>query len=125
MMNASKASETIPNLDATFSSLLYKFCDDGPASDIAQLFCCMSFVHAGVTHKNLSVPFYAGQMTKEDIMVFMGLSKIKGNKYGAMHAMRLLLHKYITMKDRDGWDNFAEDVEFVGPVDELPLCWFE
>jgi hypothetical protein len=30
MMDASRASETIPNLDAKFSFLPYKFCTDGP-----------------------------------------------------------------------------------------------
>jgi hypothetical protein len=35
MMDASKTSETIPNLDAKFSYFPYKFCDDGPTSDRA------------------------------------------------------------------------------------------
>jgi hypothetical protein len=75
MMDASKASDTIPNLDAKISFLPYKFCDDGPASDREQLFSCMLFVNDGVTHKNLSVPMYAGQMTKDDISVFMDICR--------------------------------------------------
>jgi hypothetical protein len=50
MMDATKASETIPNLDAKFSFLPYKFCNDGPASDKARLFSCMPFVHDGILH---------------------------------------------------------------------------
>jgi hypothetical protein len=64
MMDATKSLETIPNLDAKLSFLPYKFCDDGLASDRAQLFSCMSFVHDGVIYKNLPIPFYADQMTK-------------------------------------------------------------
>jgi hypothetical protein len=102
MMYASKASETIPNLDAKFYFLPYKFCDDDPASARAELFYCMSFVHDGVTHKNLPVPFYAGQMTIEDIVVFMDLFNIKGHADGTMQAMRLFLQNYSTMRDWDG-----------------------
>jgi hypothetical protein len=29
------------------------------------------------------------------------------------------------MRDRGGWDTLAEDVEFVGPVEELQLCELE
>jgi hypothetical protein len=41
MMDATKASETIPNLDAKLSFLPYKFCKDGPAPDKARPFSCM------------------------------------------------------------------------------------
>jgi mannose/fructose/N-acetylgalactosamine-specific phosphotransferase system component IIB len=41
MMGATKALENIPNLGAKFSFLCYTFCDDGLASDRAQLFSCM------------------------------------------------------------------------------------
>jgi hypothetical protein len=67
IMDATNASETIPNLDAKFSFLPYTFCNDGPAPDKARLFSCMSFVHDGILHKDVSLHFYAGQMTKEDI----------------------------------------------------------
>jgi hypothetical protein len=60
MMDATKASETISNLDAKFSFLPYKFCDDGQAPDKARLFSCVPFVHDGILHKDVTVPFYAG-----------------------------------------------------------------
>jgi hypothetical protein len=63
MMDATKASETIPNPDAKFSFLPYKFCNGGPAPDKARLFSCMPFVHDGILHKDVPVPLYAGQMT--------------------------------------------------------------
>jgi hypothetical protein len=66
-MDANKASETIPNIYANFSFLPYKFCDDGPAPDIARFFSCMSFLLDGIIHKNVPVPIYAGQMTNDDI----------------------------------------------------------
>jgi hypothetical protein len=89
------------------------------------LFSCMLFVHDGVRHKHLLVPFYAGQMTKQDSVVFMDLFKIKVHGDGAMQALWLFLQKYITMKDRGRWDTLAEDIKFVGPVDALPLCELE
>jgi hypothetical protein len=67
MMDATKASETIPKLDAKFSFLPYRFCDDGPAPDKARLFSWMPFVHDGIIHKDVPVPLYAGQTTTEDI----------------------------------------------------------
>jgi hypothetical protein len=63
-------------------------------------------------------------MTKYDIVVFMDLFKIKCHSYG-LCALRLILQKYSTMRDRGGWDTLEEDVEFIRPVDELPLCEFE
>jgi hypothetical protein len=125
MMDASKALEAIPNLDAKFSFLPYKFCDDGPTSDRAQLFSCMLFVHDGITHKNILVPLYAGQMTKEDSAVFMDLFKLKRQSDGAIQDLQLFLQKYSTTRDQDGWDRLAQDVEFVGPVEELDLCDLE
>jgi hypothetical protein len=64
IMDATNASETIPNLDAKFSSLPYKFCKEGPSPDKARLYSCMPFVHDGILHKDVPVPFYAGQMTQ-------------------------------------------------------------
>jgi hypothetical protein len=52
MMDATKASETIPNLDAKFLFLPYKFCKDSPATDKARLFSCMTFVHDGILNKD-------------------------------------------------------------------------
>jgi hypothetical protein len=49
MMDASKASQTIPNMDAKFYFLPYKFCDDGTASDRAHFFLhavCAGWCHA-------------------------------------------------------------------------------
>jgi hypothetical protein len=74
----------------------------------------MSFVHDGVIHKNLPVPFYAGQMIKDDIKVFASLFTINGHTDGAMQAIHLFLLKYNQMRGRDGWDSLAEDVEYVG-----------
>jgi hypothetical protein len=122
MMDATEASETIPNLDAKFSFLPYKFCDDGPAPDKARLFSCMPFVHDGIIHKDVQVPFYAGQTTKEDIEEFVSLFKIKGHADGAMQAIQLFLQKYNQMKGREGWDGLAEDVDCIGSIDDLPLC---
>jgi hypothetical protein len=78
-MDATNASETIPNLDAKFSFLPYKLCKDGPSPDKARLYSCIPFVHDDILHKDVPVPFYAGQMTREDIRVFMSLFKIKGH----------------------------------------------
>jgi hypothetical protein len=122
MMDANKASETIPNLDAKFSFLPYKFCDDGPEPDKARLFSCMPFVHDGILHKDVPVPFYAGQMTKEDVEEFISLFEIKGHMDGAMQAIQLFLQKYNNMKVRKEWDSLAEDVDYIGSVDDLPLC---
>jgi hypothetical protein len=122
MMDATQASEIIPNLNAKFSFLPYKFYDDGPAPNKARLFSCMPFVHDGIIHKDVPVPFCAGHMTKEDIEEFLSLFKIKGHIDGAMQAIQLFLQKYSQMKGREGWDSLAEDVEYIGSVDELPLC---
>jgi hypothetical protein len=122
IMDATSASETIPNLDAEFSFLPYKFCKDGPAPDKARLYSCMPFVHDGILHKDVPVPFYAGQMTQEDIRVFMSLFKIEGHADGAMQAIQLFLQKYSNMKGRKGWDDLSEDVDYVGNINDLPLC---
>jgi hypothetical protein len=124
MMDALKASETIPNMDATF------FFHTSFVMMVHHLtehncFFCMSFVHDGITHKDLLVPFYAGQMTNEDIAVFMDLFKLKGQADGDIQVLLLFLQKYSTMRERDGWDHLAQDVEFVGPVQELDLCYLE
>jgi hypothetical protein len=121
-MDVAKASETIPNLDIKLSFLQYKFCDDGPAPDKARLFSCMPFVHDDIIQKDVPVSFYAGQMTKEDFEEFMSLFKIKGHADGAMQAIELFLQKYNQMKGREGWDSSAYDVEYIGSVDDLPLC---
>jgi hypothetical protein len=121
-MDATKASETIPNLDAKFSFLPYKFRDDGPAPDKSRLFSCMPFVHDSIIHKDVPVPFYAGQMTNEDIEEFLSLFKIKGYADGDMQAIQLFLQKYNHMKGCNGWDSLAEAVKYVGIVDDLPLC---
>jgi hypothetical protein len=122
MMDANKASDTIPNLDGKFSFLPYKFCGDGAAPDKAQLFSCMYFLHDGVIHKYVPVPFYAGQMTKDDIKEFVSLFKINGHADGAMQFIQLFLQKYNQMRGHDGWDILADDVEYIGSVDDLSLC---
>jgi hypothetical protein len=122
MSDATKASETVPNLDAKFLFLPYKFYDDGPAPDKARLFSCKSFVHGGIIHKDVPVPFYAGHMTREDIEEFMSLFKIKGHTDGAMQAIQLFLQTYNQMKGREGCNGFADDVNYIGSVDDLPLC---
>jgi hypothetical protein len=122
MMDATKAYETIPNLDAKFSFLPYKYCDDGPAPDKARLFYCMPFVHGGIIHKDVPVPLYAGQMTRDNIDEFMSLFKIKGHIDGVMQAIQLFLQKYNQMKGCEGWDSLAEDIVYIGSVDNLPLC---
>jgi hypothetical protein len=122
IMDATNASETIPNLDAKFSFLPYKFCKDCPAPDQARLYYCMPFVHDGILYKDAPVPLYAGHMTQEDIRVFMSLFKIKGHADGSMQAIQLFLQKYSNMKGRKGWDDLAEDVDYVGNIDDLPFC---
>jgi hypothetical protein len=122
IMDATKASETILNLDAKFSFLPYKFCKDGPAHDKARLFSRMPFLHDGILHKDVPVPFYVGQMTQEDIEEFMSIFKIKGHTDGAMQAIQLSLQKYNNMKGREGWDSLAEDVDYIGSIDDLHLC---
>jgi hypothetical protein len=89
IMDATNASETIPNLNAEFSFFSYKFCKDGPAPDKARLYSCVPFVYYGILYKNVPVHFYAGQMTQEDIRVFMSLFKIKGRADGVMQAIQL------------------------------------
>jgi hypothetical protein len=121
MMDATKASATIRNLDAKFSFLPYTFCNDGPAPDKARLFSCMPFVHAGILHKDVPVPFYAGQMTNEDIEEIMSLFKIKGHADGDIQAIQLFLQKYNNTKGCEGWDILAEDVGYIGSIDELNL----
>jgi hypothetical protein len=125
MMDATKASETIPNLDAKFSFLPYKFCKDGLAPDKARLFSCMPFVHDGILRKDVPVPLYAGQMTQEDIEEFVSLFKIKGHADGAMQAIQLFLQKYNNMKGREGWDSLAEDDDYIGIIDDLNVCDFQ
>jgi hypothetical protein len=82
----------------------------------------MPFVHDGIIHKDVPVPFYAGKMTNDDIEEFLSLFKIKGHADGSMQAIPLFLQKYNNMNGRTGWDSFAEDVEYIGSVDDLPLC---
>jgi hypothetical protein len=117
MMDATTASETIPNLDAKFYFLPYKFCSYGPGSDKAQLFSCMRVSFDGTYHRHVPVPFYAGQMTEDYIVNFMALFKINGNTDGAIQALQLFLQKYST----HDWESLSEHVEFVGPVDNIPL----
>jgi hypothetical protein len=85
----------------------------------------MPFVHDGILHKDVPVPFYAGQMTQEDIRVFMSLFKVEGHADGAMQAFQLFLQKYSNMKGWKGWDEFSEDVDYVGTIDNLPLCYLQ
>jgi hypothetical protein len=98
---------------------------NGPAPEKAPLYSCMPFAHYGILHKDVPVPLYAGQMIQEDIRVFMSLFKIEGHADGAMQAIQLFLQKYSSMKDRKGWDDLAEDVDYVGIIDDLPLCDFQ
>jgi hypothetical protein len=114
--------EPILNLDAKFSFLSYKFFDDGPAPDKAWLFFCLLFVHDGIIQIYVRDTFYAGHMTKDDIKEFMSLSNIKGHADGAMQAIQLFLQNYNHMMGRNGWDSSAEDVEYIGSVDNIPLC---
>jgi hypothetical protein len=125
IMDATNASETIPNQDAKFSFLPNKFCKDGPSPDKARMYSCMPFVHDGILNKDVPVPFYAGQMIHEDIRIFVSLFKIKGHAEGAMQAIHLFLQKYSNMKGRKGWDDLAEDVDYVGNIDDIPLCDFQ
>jgi hypothetical protein len=122
MTDATKASETIPNIDVKFSFLPYKFCDDGPSPDKARLFSCMPFVHDVIIHKYVLVPLYSGQMTRDDIDEYMSLFKIKGHADGAMQAIQLFLQKYNQMKGRKGWGSLADDVDCIRSVDDLRLC---
>jgi hypothetical protein len=124
-MDATNASETIPNLDTKFSFLPYKFFKYGPAPDQAWLYSCMPFVHDGILHKDVPVTLYAGQMTQEDIRVFISLFKIEGHADGAMQAIQLIMKKYSNMKGRKGLDDLAEDVDYVGNIDDLSLCDFQ
>jgi hypothetical protein len=39
-----------------------------------------------------------------------------------MQAIQLFLQKYSNMKGHKGWDDLVEDVEYVGNIDDLPLC---
>jgi hypothetical protein len=41
---------------------------------------------------------------------------------GDLQAIQLFLQKYNQMKGRDGWDSLAEDVEYIGSVEDLSLC---
>jgi hypothetical protein len=81
----------------------------------------MPFVHDGIIHKYVAVPLYAGQMTKYYIQEFMSLFKIKGHADGAMQAIQLFLQKYNHMKGPKGLDRLADDVEYIGSVDDMPL----
>jgi hypothetical protein len=121
IMYATKASETIPNLDAKFSFLPYEFCDEGRAPDKARLFSCMPIVHDGIIHKDVPVLFYSGQMTKDYIKEFMSLFKIKFHVDGAMQAIQLFLQKYNHVKGRKRLDSLADDVEYIGSVKNLQL----
>jgi hypothetical protein len=67
----------------------------------------MPFVHDGIIHKDVPVPFYAGQMTKDNIEELISLFKIKGHADGAMQDIKLFLQKYNHMKGRKGWDSLA------------------
>jgi hypothetical protein len=60
-------------------------------------------------------------MTEEYIVDFMALFKIEGIMDRAMHALQLFLQKYSTFMDWDDWENLADDIDFVGPVDDIPL----
>jgi hypothetical protein len=125
MMDATKASETIPNLDAKFSVFPYRLCKEGPAPDKARLFYCMPFVHDSILHNDIPVPFYSGQMTHEDIEESMSLFNIKDHADGVMQAIQLLLQKYNNMKGREGWDSLTEDVSYIASIYNLPLCDFQ
>jgi hypothetical protein len=110
MMDATAASETIPNLDAKFSFHPYKFCADGSGNDKAQLFSCMGVSCDGTYRLYVPVPLYTGQMTEEDIMHFMALFNINGNVDGAIQALHLFLQKYSTLTDRVDWESLVDGV---------------
>jgi hypothetical protein len=122
MMYDTWALETIPNLDAKFSFLLYKFCTDVPAPARVQLFSCMVFEHAGINHNNQPVPCYAGQLAKK---ILLNVFKINGQADGVMKKLQLFLQKYSMLTKREGWDHLSRDVEFVGPADVLLMCELE
>jgi hypothetical protein len=52
----------------------------------------------------------------------MSLFKIKGHADGSMQDIQLFFQKYNQMKGREGWDALAEDVNYIGSVEDLPLC---
>jgi hypothetical protein len=64
MMDATTVSETIPNLDTKFLILPSKFFSDGPSPDKARLFYCMGFSFDGNYQRDISLDYYAAQMTK-------------------------------------------------------------
>jgi hypothetical protein len=39
-----------------------------------------------------------------------------------MQDIQLFFKKYSNMKGRKGWDDLAEDVDYVRNIDDLPLC---
>jgi hypothetical protein len=82
----------------------------------------MTFMHDSIIHKDVPVPFYARNMTKYNIREFMYLFQIKVHADWAIQVFQLFLQKYNQMKGRDRWDSLAEDVKYIGSVDDLPLC---
>jgi hypothetical protein len=55
----------------------------------------------------------------------MDVFNINCQSYVVIETLQLFLQKYITLIHRDGWGHLSEDVEFVGPVEELPMCELE
>jgi hypothetical protein len=85
----------------------------------------MTFEHDGIMRNNLLAPFYTGQMIKEDIAVFMDVLKVNGRADGIIQVLPIFLQNYSTLMERELWDHLTEDVKFVGPVEELPMCELE
>jgi hypothetical protein len=116
----------MPNLDAKFSVLPYKFTGEGPGNDNARLFSCMGLHYDQRYEPNAKTEYFTGQLTEEDVLTFLKLFKIESKTKDTMTALHIFLHKYTSHKytslsTRDECETLADDNEFVGYTTNMSL----
>jgi hypothetical protein len=77
----------MPNLDATFSILSYKFTTDVPVKNKARLFSCVCLSFENRYEKDAPTEFFAGQLTYEDMIMYLQLFKIATDTKDPIEAL--------------------------------------
>jgi hypothetical protein len=88
----------MPHLDAMFSILPYKFKNNGPDKNKASLSSCMGLAYDQRYEKDTRTKYFAGQLTEEDVVIFLHFFKIESDTTDPMIAIQLFLQKYTSLR---------------------------
>jgi hypothetical protein len=102
----------LPNLDAKFSILPYKFTDDGPHKNKARLFFCMGLLFNKKYEPHVATDYYTDDLSEEDVKTFLNLFKIESNTKNPLDALQLYLQKYPSLKKKVEWEELGKDIDF-------------